>query len=133
MLPLDGDVDDEWRIYARSASDDKAPIVALMHMLDAFETGNVQLPNRLKFLFEGDEEAGSKVLPDVMRARRDLFAADFVVMADGPIHPSGNPTADFGLRGLIAVTLTVYGRIQPVHSVVEILAAVASTQLRPVP
>jgi acetylornithine deacetylase/succinyl-diaminopimelate desuccinylase-like protein len=51
-----------------------------------------------------------------MREQRELFAADLVVMADGPIHPSGNPTADFGLRGLVAVTLTVYGPIQPLHS-----------------
>jgi len=118
MVPWSGlnSVDDDWRIYARSASDDKAPIVALMHMLDAWQDAGIEPPNRLKFLFEGDEEAGSKYLPGVMREQRDLFAADLVVMADGPIHPSGNPTADFGLRGLVAVTLTVYGPIQPLHS-----------------
>ncbi len=109
-------VDDDWRIYARSASDDKAPIVALMHMLDAWQEAGIEPPNRLEFLFEGDEEDGSKYLPGVMREHRELFAADLVVMADGPIHPSGNPTADFGLRGLVAVTLTVYGPIQPLHS-----------------
>ncbi|MEE8134214.1 MAG: M20/M25/M40 family metallo-hydrolase [Gemmatimonadales bacterium] len=109
-------VEDDWRIYARSASDDKAPIVALMHMLDAWQEAGIKLPNRLKFLFEGDEEAGSKYLPGIMREQRELFAADLVVMADGPIHPSGNPTADFGLRGLVEVTLTVYGPIQPIHS-----------------
>lgn len=110
------EVDPEWRIYARSASDDKAPIVALMRVLDAWSEAGVPLRNRLKFVFEGDEEAGSRYLPDVVREHRDLLAADLVVMADGPIHPSGRPTADFGLRGNVGVTLTVYGPVTPLHS-----------------
>lgn len=109
-------VDPEWRIYARSASDDKAPIIALMRMLDAWNEAGVQFRNHLKFIFEGDEEAGSSYLADIVREHRELLAADLVVMADGPIHPSGNPTADFGLRGLVAVTLTMYGPITPLHS-----------------
>lgn len=109
-------IDPEWRLYARSASDDKAPIIALMAMLDAWRDSGVPLRNRIKFLFEGDEEAGSEYLADVIRRHRELLAADLVVMADGPIHPSGRPTADFGLRGLATVTLTMYGPAVPLHS-----------------
>ncbi len=109
-------VDPEWRIYARSASDDKAPIIALMAMLDAWQSNRVPLRNRIKFLFEGDEEAGSAYLADIARRNRDLLSADLVVMADGPIHPSNRPTADFGLRGNVTVTLTTYGPISPLHS-----------------
>lgn len=116
-LPAPGSrIDPAWRLYARSASDDKAPIVALMRMLDAWRAAGVPLQNRLTFLFEGDEEAGSVYLPDVVREHRELLEADLVVMADGPIHPSGRPTADFGLRGLAAVTLTMYGPAMPLHS-----------------
>jgi acetylornithine deacetylase/succinyl-diaminopimelate desuccinylase-like protein len=106
----------DWRLYARSASDDKAPIIALMQMLDAWRAAGVRPPNRLKFLFEGDEEAGSKYLAATARRYGNLLAADLVVMADGPIHPSGRPTGVFGLRGIVAVTLTVYGPIRPLHS-----------------
>jgi acetylornithine deacetylase/succinyl-diaminopimelate desuccinylase-like protein len=109
-------IDPEWRIFARSASDDKAPIIALMAMLDAWREQRVPLRNRIKFLFEGDEEAGSAYLADVVRRNRALLAADLVVMADGPIHPSNRPTADFGLRGNVGVTLTMYGAIAPLHS-----------------
>jgi acetylornithine deacetylase/succinyl-diaminopimelate desuccinylase-like protein len=109
-------VDPQWRVYARSASDDKAPIVALMAMLDAWDRAGIPLRNRIKFLFEGDEEAGSPHLARIMRENRDLFAADLVVMADGPSHPSGRPTADFGMRGMVTVTLTVYGAVTPLHS-----------------
>ncbi|GIW51676.1 MAG: peptidase M20 [Gemmatimonadales bacterium] len=109
-------VDPEWRVYARSASDDKAPIVALLSILDAWRAAGVTPPNRLKFLFEGDEEAGSRHLAAAARQHRELLSADLAVMADGPIHPSGRPSAFFGLRGLVTVDLTVYGPIRPLHS-----------------
>lgn len=109
-------VDPEWRIYARSASDDKAPIAALLSILDAARSSGAELPNRLKFLFEGDEEAGSRHLAEAARRSRELFSAHLAVMADGPIHPSGRPSAFFGLRGLVTVDLTVYGPIRPLHS-----------------
>jgi peptidase M20/M25/M40-like protein len=53
-LPLAG----EWRVYARSASDDKAPIMALMAALDALRAGNIPLSVNLKLFFEGEEGAG---------------------------------------------------------------------------
>jgi acetylornithine deacetylase/succinyl-diaminopimelate desuccinylase-like protein len=115
--PLVGErVPPDWRVYARSASDDKAPIVALMHMLDAWRAAGIAPPNRIKFLFEGDEEAGSSYIADAVRRHRDLLAAELAVMADGPIHASNRPTAVFGLRGVVSVTLTAYGPVRPVHS-----------------
>ena len=109
-------VDPEWRIYARSASDDKSPIVVLMQILDAWKAAGVTPPNHLKFIFEGDEEAGSKYLAETARRYQELLRADLAIMADGPIHESGRPSAFFGLRGMAGVTLTVYGPIRPLHS-----------------
>lgn len=115
--PVTGEeVSPDWRLYARSASDDKSPIVALLHMLDGWRAAGIAPPNRVKFLFEGDEEAGSSYIADAVRRHRDLLAADLVVMADGPIHPSNRPTAVFGLRGIVAATVTVYGPVRPLHS-----------------
>lgn len=106
----------EYRVYARSASDDKAPIIALLAMLDAWKAARVTPPNLIKFLFEGDEEAGSAFIADAARQHRVLLTSDLAVMADGPIHPSNRPTAVFGLRGIVSVRLTVYGPIRPLHS-----------------
>ena len=115
--PQPGDeVDPDWRVYARGASDDKAPIIALLHMLDAWGEAGISPPNRVKFLFEGEEEAGSPHLGELVRQNRELFVAELVVMADGPIHPSRRPTADFGLRGFAGATLTMYGPIVALHS-----------------
>ncbi|MGH7700354.1 MAG: M20/M25/M40 family metallo-hydrolase [Gemmatimonadales bacterium] len=109
-------VPDEWRVYARSASDDKAPIVALLAVLDAWRAAGIAPPNRLKFLFEGDEEAGSSFIADAVRRHRARLRADLVVIADGPIHPSNRPTAVFGVRGIVTVRLTLYGPLRPLHS-----------------
>jgi acetylornithine deacetylase/succinyl-diaminopimelate desuccinylase-like protein len=109
-------VDPEWRIYARSASDDKSPIVVLLQILDAWKAAGIAPPNHLKFVFEGDEEAGSQYLAETANRYRDLLQADLAVMADGPIHESGRPSAFFGLRGMAGVTLTVYGPLRPLHS-----------------
>ena len=109
-------VPEDWRIYARSASDDKAPIVALLAVLDAWRARGIEPTNRLKLLFEGDEEAGSNFLPGIAERHRDLLAADLAIMADGPMHPSGRPTAVFGLRGIVTVRLTLYGPVRPLHS-----------------
>ena len=50
---------DDWRIYARSSSDDKSPIVVLLAALDALRARKIPLAANLKVIFEGEEEAGS--------------------------------------------------------------------------
>src|SRR5215208_1908933 len=49
----------EWRLYARSASDDKAPIIAMLRALDALKAAGKGPAANLKFFFDGEEEAGS--------------------------------------------------------------------------
>src|SRR5258708_8110244 len=61
------DFDPEWRVYARSASDDKAPIEATMAALDALRASNTPLSVNVKFMFEGEEEAGSIDLSEILR------------------------------------------------------------------
>ena len=115
-FPSDGKFDPEWRIYARSASDDKSPIVALMVALDALRASGIEPTANLKFIFEGDEEAGSPNLGSLVLEHGDLLAADLVVAADGPSDPSGLPTLYFGARGIVSVEITVFGPLRPLHS-----------------
>ncbi|MEE9471710.1 MAG: M20/M25/M40 family metallo-hydrolase [Gemmatimonadota bacterium] len=116
-MPAEGGaLDPEWRIYGRSASDDKAPIVAILTALDALAAADLRPTWNLKFLFEGDEEAGSPHLGSVMREHRGLLAADLAVFADGPAHPAGRPTVVLGVRGIVTVELTVFGPAMPLHS-----------------
>lgn len=114
--PEDGRYEDDWRIYARSAADDKSPIVMVLTALDALRSMGVEPSVNLKFLFEGDEEAGSLQLRKTIRQHAELLQADLVVMADGPEHASGQPTMVYGVRGITTARLTVYGPKRPLHS-----------------
>jgi len=104
------------RIYARSASDDKAPIVALMSALDALKSANLAPTSNVKFIFEGEEEAGSVSLVPAIARYRDKLHADLMIILDGPGHSSGRPTIAYGARGIALVNLTVYGPKSGVHS-----------------
>ncbi|MBW3551995.1 MAG: M20/M25/M40 family metallo-hydrolase [Gemmatimonadetes bacterium] len=114
--PADGRYEDDWRIYARSASDDKSPIVMLLAALDALRAAGSSPTVNVKFLLEGDEEAGSAHIRRLIRDNRRLLAADLVIMADGPEHPSGRPTLVYGARGITSARVIVYGPERPLHS-----------------
>jgi len=107
---------DDWRIYARSASDDKSPIVALLTALDALRSKGRAPAFHVKFVLDGEEEDGSPNLERVLTAHRELLAADLLISADGPVHQSGRPQIVFGARGIADVEITVYGPYRPLHS-----------------
>lgn len=108
--------EDDWRIYARSASDDKSPIVALLAALDALRARKIPLSVNLKVIFEGEEEAGSTNLERTLDLHRNLLSGDLLITADGPVHQSGRPLVFFGNRGDIGLDITVYGPVRALHS-----------------
>jgi acetylornithine deacetylase/succinyl-diaminopimelate desuccinylase-like protein len=76
-LPAKGQkFDPEWRLYARSTGDDKAPIIAICAALDALRASQIKLNANFKFFFEGEEEAGSPHLLQLAEKYRDLLKAD---------------------------------------------------------
>ena len=104
------------RIYARSASDDKAPIVALLTAFDALKAARVQPTSNIRIILDGEEEAGSPSLVPAIGKYRDKLAADAMFIFDGPVHPSERPTIVYGARGNLPVQLTVFGPKFPLHS-----------------
>jgi acetylornithine deacetylase/succinyl-diaminopimelate desuccinylase-like protein len=108
--------DPQWRIYGRSASDDKAPIIAMFAALDALKYLKSGLTANLKFLFDGEEEAGSPHLSAALSGRSELLAADIWICADGPVHQSRRQQLYFGVRGIVKVDITLYGANRALHS-----------------
>jgi acetylornithine deacetylase/succinyl-diaminopimelate desuccinylase-like protein len=116
-LPAEGQtIDPEWRLYARSASDDKAGVMAILAAVDAMRASGITPSSSLKFFFEGEEEAGSPHLDAILRGHAELLRADAWIIADGPVHQSGAKQVVFGVRGDVNVDVTVYGPIRPLHS-----------------
>ena len=113
---LGDDINFDWRLFGRSTSDDKGPIIMLLHALDLLKKNEVVLPMNLKVIIDGEEERSSKPLPKAVKQYRDLLEADFLLIHDGPMHPSGKPTLIYGCRGITTLSLTTYGPIKPQHS-----------------
>ena len=117
-LPADGtEIDDEWRLYARSAGDDKAPIPALLAAIDALDEAGIGFSSNIKLIFDGEEEAGSDHLDDYLAAHADKFSdVDLWLFCDGPTHQSRRPQLVFGVRGVTGMEVTVYGPNRGLHS-----------------
>ena len=115
-LPATGPIDPEWRIYARSASDDKAPIIALAAALDALKASGIALRQNVKFIFEGEEEAGSPHLAQIISANQALLRGDVWLICDGPVHQTRRPQVVFGARGIVQLDITLYGASRELHS-----------------
>jgi len=115
-LPATGEINTEWRLYGRSASDDKAGVMAILTAFDALRAQNSRPSLNIKFLFEGEEEAGSPHLGDIIDLHRELLESDAWIICDGPVHQSGRKEVVFGVRGDQNVDVTVYGAKRPLHS-----------------
>ena len=115
-LPADGAVNPDWRLYARSSSDDKGPIAALLAALDLASASGRPIASTLRLVLEGDEEAGSPVLEEALKPRAADVKSDLVIMMDGPQHLSGRPTFFFGARGILSAELVVFGARRDLHS-----------------
>ena len=86
----------DWRIYARSASDDKSPIVALLAALDALKAPGFAPTSNIRVILDGEEEASSPSLVPAIAKYRDKLHADLMVILDGPMH--SERTADDRVR-----------------------------------
>lgn len=111
-----GRVDGEARIYGRSAGDDKGSIQAILSALDAMEASRIAPSVNLKVFFEGEEEAGSGHLTQLLTTYADQLTGDGWLFCDGPVHQSGRQQLSFGQRGSSGFELTVYGPTRALHS-----------------
>jgi len=109
-------IDPEWRIYGRSASDDKAGVFSILTAFDALKAIGIDPNVNIKFFFEGEEEDGSPNLKEILTKNKDLLKADAFIVCDGPVHQSGRKQVVFGVRGVTGVDITVYGANRPLHS-----------------
>lgn len=106
----------EWRLYARSTGDDKAPIVALLAALDGLRAAKVPLQSNIKFVLDGEEEAGSPHLDAYIQRMRDRLAGDIWIFCDGPVHQTRKQQVVFGVRGSTGLQITIYGPHKELHS-----------------
>jgi len=109
-------INPEWRIYGRSASDDKLGVMAILAAVDDLKAQGKRPAYNFKIFLDGEEEQASPHLPALLEKHRDVLKSDGWVIIDGPSHPSGAPQVSLGVRGDINVDVTIYGPVRPLHS-----------------
>ena len=108
--------DPDWRIFGRSTSDDKGPPMMLVNALKILEELNKKPKFNLKLIIDFQEEMGSPTVVSAVSLHKEKLKSDFLLIIDGPRHPSNKPTLTFGARGISRITLKSYGPIKPQHS-----------------
>jgi len=113
---ISGPIDPELRVYGRSTSDDKGPIVAFLAAIDGLAAANATVPWNINVVLDGEEEGGSPNFTPAMKEHADKVRGDLAVIVDSPRHPSGLPTVFYGSRGGASAVIKVYGANGDLHS-----------------
>ncbi|HET9199615.1 MAG TPA: M20/M25/M40 family metallo-hydrolase [Dehalococcoidia bacterium] len=104
------------KVYGRGISDDKGNLVARIAAIRAIKETRGQLPARIKFLIEGDEEIGSPLFEEFVEEHRELLKADACVWEGSGVDPQGRPLLPLGVKGLLYVELSCRTVVRDVHS-----------------
>jgi acetylornithine deacetylase/succinyl-diaminopimelate desuccinylase-like protein len=104
------------KLFGRGVSDDKGHIVARLHALDAILDAAGELPCRVKFVIEGEEETSSRHLHEFVLREKDRLKADACVWEFGYLDHTGAPLQILGLRGICYVELSVTTAEHDAHS-----------------
>lgn len=105
------------RIYGRGAADNKGPLITNIAAVARLLEANPNLPLRITFLIEGEEEMGSPSFPKFLERYKDrLQAADFVYLSDTALPNEQQVVLTCGLRGLTLFDVHITGAKGDLHS-----------------
>ncbi len=105
------------RIYGRGAADNKGPLITNIAAVARLLEANPNLPLRITFLIEGEEEMGSPNFPKFLERYKDrLKAADFVYLSDTALPNEQQVVLTCGLRGLTLFDVHITGAKGDLHS-----------------
>ena len=121
--PLDQWTNDPWgaeirdgRIWARGVADNKGNLAARIAAIDAWHKVKGELPLRVKFIVEGEEEIGSPHIHNFADDHPDLCRADACIWEFGGRDIAGRPQIHLGLKGICYVELRAKGARSDWHS-----------------
>ncbi|MGA8164888.1 MAG: dipeptidase [Waddliaceae bacterium] len=126
----------EGEIYARGAQDNKGQCFYVLQALKILLNMEEKLPVNVKLCIEGEEEAGSSGLGDIVEKKREQLKADYLAVVDISILQPHLPTITLGVRGIALMDVDVqasntdlhsggHGGIayNPIHALAEVLSS----------
>ncbi|MCW9042350.1 MAG: M20/M25/M40 family metallo-hydrolase [Pseudopelagicola sp.] len=103
-------------IRGRGASDDKGQLMTFVEACRAWSAVNGNLPCKITFFFEGEEESGSPSLVPFMQENAAELGADIALICDTGLFESSVPAITTQLRGLLGEDFTITGPSRDLHS-----------------
>jgi len=111
-LRRDGDL-----LFARGVNDNKGHLVSRLLAIRAVQAANGgRLPVSIKFLVEGDEEIGSPKFHEFVEQHRERLAAGVCLHEGGGVNAGGRPIVSLGVKGILAIELSVRAAARDSHS-----------------
>lgn len=117
------------KLFARGVVDNKGHLVTRIHVIEAYREVFGELPCRVRFLVEGEEETGSPHLAELLAQRPDLTVAGGALNEGGQVDAADRPLLSCGVRGMLYVELRVRTLAQDAHSMHASLLPNAAAQL----
>ena len=117
------------RLYARGASDNKGELLARIWAVEAYLATIGDLPCRLRFLVQGEEEGGGANFGPLLDLRPGLREADGVLSEGGEIDGHGRPVVYGGVRGMVSFELVCRTIDYDAHSSLANLLPNAASRL----
>ena len=104
------------RIYARGVADDKGDLLCRLQAIEAYQETKGQLPLRLRFVIEGEEEIGSPHLEAFAQRYPGLIQADGCLWETGEKDSARRFVLELGVKGICYVELSVQTAASDLHS-----------------
>jgi len=103
-------------LYGRGVADDKGELLARIQAVETWLATQGDLPVKIKWVAEGEEEIGSVHLESWVEEHADLLVADGVLWEGGGYDEAGRIIMGAGCKGIAYFELRVQGANQDVHS-----------------
>jgi acetylornithine deacetylase/succinyl-diaminopimelate desuccinylase-like protein len=103
-------------LYGRGTSDDKGQTWILVKAVEWLMKRDGRLPVNIRFLIEGEEEAGGESIEKYVAEKPADLKADAAVICDSEMFAPELPTICTGLRGIVYGEIHVEGARQDLHS-----------------
>jgi len=118
------------KLFARGTSDNKGEVAVRLAAIRALRDEDGDLPIRVRWIVEGEEEIGSTSFDEIVRRNVGLLSADGALWEGGGARlPDGRPDLGLGAKGALAVRFDVTTLASDAHSALAAVAPSAAWRL----
>jgi acetylornithine deacetylase/succinyl-diaminopimelate desuccinylase-like protein len=112
--PFGGEIVDDFEglgpcLVNRGAANQKGPLAGAFNALASMKAVQGKLPVNIKFVVEGEEELGSRHLPEFITRNKDRLRADGTFFPAFSQDRKGKPILWLGVKGIVFIEMTCRG------------------------